>query len=60
MTGFVVWQNDEEALADRIRLLLDDESLCRRMGQAARAKAEREFSLQRLVSGTLNAYKTAG
>lgn len=60
ITGFVVRQDEEEALADRIRLLLDDESLCRRMGQAARAKAEREFSLQRLVSETLNVYRTVG
>jgi N,N'-diacetylbacillosaminyl-diphospho-undecaprenol alpha-1,3-N-acetylgalactosaminyltransferase len=59
-TGFVIRQNDEVALADRIGLLLDDEFLCRRMGEAARATAEREFSLQRLASETLNVYRTAG
>jgi len=60
LTGFVVPQDDDGALADRIRLLLSDESLCQRMGQAARAKAEREFNLERLVSETLNVYKTEG
>ena len=59
-TGFVVRQDDEEALADRISLLLNDESLCHRMGTAGREKAEREFSLQRLVSETLNVYRMGG
>jgi glycosyltransferase involved in cell wall biosynthesis len=59
-TGFVVPQDDEEVLADRIRLLLNDESLCDRMGKAARAKAEREFGLDRLLSETLAVYKAAG
>lgn len=59
-TGFVVRQDDEGALADRITQLLNDESLCGRMGLAARAKAEREFGLQRLVSETLEAYKATG
>ena len=49
-TGFVVPQEDEGTLADRVSLLLRDEPLCRSMGQAAREKAEREFSLKRLVS----------
>ena len=59
-TGFVVRQDDEVALADRVSQLFMDELLCRRMGLAARAKAEREFSLERLVSDTLTAYKAAG
>jgi hypothetical protein len=40
--------------------LLTDRDLCRRMGEASRAKAEREFGLDRLVSETLAAYRTAG
>jgi glycosyltransferase involved in cell wall biosynthesis len=59
-TGFVVPQGDEVALAERITRLVKDESLCSRMGIAARAKAEREFGLQRLVSETLAAYRTVG
>ena len=59
-TGFVVRQGDEEAMADRMTRLLNDVSLCKLMGLAARAKAEREFGLQRLVSETLEAYRTGG
>jgi glycosyltransferase involved in cell wall biosynthesis len=59
-TGFVVRQDDEGALADRITQLLNDVSLCGHMGLAARAKAEREFGLQRLLSETLEAYKAIG
>lgn len=59
-TGFVVRQDDEAALAERITRLSSDPSLCRRMGQAAREKAEREFSLDRLALQTLDAYRAAG
>jgi glycosyltransferase involved in cell wall biosynthesis len=59
-TGFVVHQGDEGALARRITQLLSDDSLCKRMGVAGRAKAEREFGLQRLVSETLQAYRDGG
>jgi len=58
--GYVVAQDDEDGLVKKIILLLNDEKLCRRMGQAARAKAEREFSLQRLVMETLDSYRAAG
>jgi glycosyltransferase involved in cell wall biosynthesis len=59
-SGFVVPQNDEDALAERIRRLLNDQTLALSLGIASREKAEREFGLQRLVSETLNAYRTAG
>jgi glycosyltransferase involved in cell wall biosynthesis len=59
-TGFVVRQGDEDALAERMRQLLNEESLCKLMGTAARAKAEREFGLQRLLSETLDAYSAIG
>jgi len=59
-TGFVVRQDDEGALVDRTSQLIKDEALRRRMGQAAHAKAEREFSLERLVSETLDVYRVAG
>ena len=38
----------------------DDQELCRSMGEAGRAKAEREFGLDRLVPDTLAAYRAAG
>ncbi len=59
-TGFVVRQDDEAALADRMRLLLNDDDLCLNMGQAARTKAEQEFSLDRLMNQTLHTYRAAG
>ncbi len=59
-TGFVVPQDDEAMFVERVSLLLGDDELCIRMGLAARAKAEREFRLERLVSETLAAYKDAG
>ena len=40
--------------------LVGDHDLCKRMGETGRVKAEREFGLDHLVSGTLAAYKAAG
>jgi glycosyltransferase involved in cell wall biosynthesis len=59
-TGFVVRQEDETMFAERVSRLLRDDELCLRMGAAAREKAKREFTLERLVSETLAAYKVAG
>jgi glycosyltransferase involved in cell wall biosynthesis len=59
-TGFVVRRGDETRFADCVMQLLSDEDLCRRMGLAGRAKAEREFGLGRLISETLEAYKAVG
>jgi glycosyltransferase involved in cell wall biosynthesis len=59
-TGFVVRCGDDEALADRMAELITDRELCRCMGRAGRAKAEREFGLDRLVSETLAAYQAVG
>jgi glycosyltransferase involved in cell wall biosynthesis len=59
-TGFVVPQNNPGLLVDRMARLLADQALCRSMGAAGRAKAEREFGLDRLVCETLTAYRCAG
>lgn len=59
-TGFVVRQDDDEALASRIMTLLTDPDLCRQMGKNARARAEQEFELASFVRRTLEAYRTAG
>jgi glycosyltransferase involved in cell wall biosynthesis len=59
-TGFVVRQGDETTFLERVCQLLSNDELCFRMGLAARAKAEREFRLERLVSETLAVYKAAG
>jgi glycosyltransferase involved in cell wall biosynthesis len=59
-TGFVVAQDDADALAGRIGALINDRVLCERMSVAARLKAEKEFSLKRLLGETFAAYRSAG
>jgi glycosyltransferase involved in cell wall biosynthesis len=59
-TGFVVRAGDDAALVHRMTMLISDRDLCRRMGEAGRAKAEREFGLDRLVGDTLAVYRAAG
>jgi glycosyltransferase involved in cell wall biosynthesis len=59
-TGFVVRRGDDPTLAERMARLITSYDLCRSMGEAARAKAEREFGLDRLVTETLSAYRAAG
>ena len=44
-TGFLVPERDDEGLAARIRSLLDDQALRRRMGAAARMLVEQNFDL---------------
>jgi hypothetical protein len=44
----------------RMATLITDRDLCRRMGAAGRIKAEREFSLDRLVADTLAVYRAIG
>jgi glycosyltransferase involved in cell wall biosynthesis len=59
-TGFVVRRRDDAMLIDRMIMLLTNRDLCRRMGEAGRAKAERIFDLDRLVTETFQAYRAAG
>ena len=59
-TGFVVPRGDDTALVDRLEKLIVERDLCKRMGEAGRAKAEREFGVDRLVSDTLAVYRAAG
>lgn len=59
-TGFVVPRGDAEGLADRVARLVEDPCLCRRMGEAGRERAEREFGLDRLVDETLAVYRSEG
>jgi glycosyltransferase involved in cell wall biosynthesis len=59
-TGFVVRRGDDLKLVDCMARLISDPDLARRMGEAGRVKAEREFGLDRLVSKTLAAYRAAG
>jgi glycosyltransferase involved in cell wall biosynthesis len=59
-TGFVVTRGDDAKLVERLATLITNRDLCCQMGEAARAKAERQFGLDRLVSETLAAYRAAG
>ena len=59
-TGFVVRRDDLGALAARIQQLIADPGLCQSMGKAGRAKAEKEFGLDRFAEKTLDAYRAAG
>src|SRR5204863_8419055 len=57
-TGFLVPPRDHEAMADAIVRLLKDGGLRNRMGQAGRARAETQFSSDRMVQNTLRVYQT--
>lgn len=59
-TGFVVRRGDETGFAERVFQLLSDRELCCRMGMAARAKAERDFKLDRLLAETFAVYCSIG
>lgn len=59
-TGFVVRRGDHAMLVERMATLITHRDLCRRMGEAGRNKAEHEFGLDRLVSDTFVAYRSAG
>jgi glycosyltransferase involved in cell wall biosynthesis len=59
-TGFVVRRGDDATLCSRMVTLMTDLDLCRTMGEAGRAQAERLFGLDRLVSETLAAYRAMG
>ncbi|MBV9620800.1 MAG: glycosyltransferase family 4 protein [Gammaproteobacteria bacterium] len=55
--GLLVPVGNAEALAAAIRRLLNDAALRTRMGQAGRARAEREFGLERVVQVHLDMYR---
>jgi glycosyltransferase involved in cell wall biosynthesis len=59
-TGFVVSRGDDTKFAECLATLIANRDLCRQMGEAGRAKAEREFGLDRLVEETLLVYRAAG
>jgi glycosyltransferase involved in cell wall biosynthesis len=54
--GFLIEPGDVEALADRLLRLAEDVSLRRRMGQAARRRAETTFSLDAMTEHVMQVY----
>jgi glycosyltransferase involved in cell wall biosynthesis len=57
ITGLVVPPRDVSALACAINTLLDDAQLRHAMGTAGYERATREFSIDRMVQGTLEVYQ---
>lgn len=60
VNGFLVPVKDSEALARKLRILIEDKELRVRMGKASREKAEKEFSLKDVVGKHLAIYKIVG
>ena len=56
VNGFLVPVKDSEALAEKLRILIEDKALRVRMGKAAREKAEREFSIEEVIKKHLDIY----
>jgi glycosyltransferase involved in cell wall biosynthesis len=55
--GLLAAQPDPELLSAGMFQLLNDESLRKRLGQAARRSIAEQFSTERLVENTLRVYK---
>jgi glycosyltransferase involved in cell wall biosynthesis len=56
VTGFLVPQEDSDSLAEKILMLLRDDSLAGQMGQQARKIVEREFSFEAVAKKTAQSY----
>jgi len=56
-TGLLVPPDDPAALAAAIKRILADRNLAARMGAAARQRAEREFSIEKMVSRNEELYE---
>jgi glycosyltransferase involved in cell wall biosynthesis len=56
-TGFIVQPFDAEEMALRIEELLDNEEKKKEMGQAGRARIEKEFSMKKVTAAYVTMYK---
>ena len=55
--GFLIPPKDEAALAEKLRILINDPQLREQMGLKGRQKAEREFSLDSVIDHHLEIYR---
>lgn len=58
VNGFLIPIKDSHALADKLRILIDNPELRRNMGKSSRHKAEREFSLDDVIKKHLEVYQS--
>ncbi len=56
-SGLLVPVKNSTALADAIQHLIDNPQLCRSMGQAGRALAERKFAIEKIIHKHLKIYE---
>ena len=54
--GFLIPIRDSEVLAEKLRILIENKDLRVKMGKASRVKAEREFSLEKVIKKHLEIY----
>jgi len=57
ITGLLVPVRDANTLADAIQRLIEDVELRQRMGSAGRRLAEKEFSIEKIVSAHMDIYR---
>jgi glycosyltransferase involved in cell wall biosynthesis len=57
-TGYLVPPQDPASLAAAVIRLLQDPTKRERMGRNGRARVEQDFSLEGMVSATVQAYRT--
>jgi glycosyltransferase involved in cell wall biosynthesis len=58
-TGFLIPHGDTEALRRRLRTLIGDSALRRRMGEAGRQKYVQDFGYSSMIGKTMEIYRTA-
>ena len=58
INGFLIPVRDSKALAQKLRILIENKELRVRMGKAAREKAEREFAIEKVIEKHLEIFNT--
>ena len=59
-TGYLVGRNDTAAMSNRVKVLLDDSELRKRMGLAGMEKVRREFGREKHLERLLALYRERG